>query len=139
MKISKEQLISVVDKFVSLSFDSYSFTYERVPVGSLHSGQSKPVVKICPHSGFKSLPSYHVSFYRDSSIASITIKISNPSVIWHLDGMPYEDAVTIFNPLLARFEAFESFYLDRFLSEWCFSLYNALVGGVTSSHCFFFS
>lgn len=117
MKISKEQLINVVDKLVSLSFDSYSFTYERVPVGSLHSGDTKPVVKICPHLGLESLPSYHVSVYGASSLASVTVEVFNPCVTWSLEDMPYVDANTIFNPLLVRLEEYESFHLDRFLSE----------------------
>jgi hypothetical protein len=117
MKISKEQLISVVDKLVSLSFDSYSFTYERVPVGSLHSGQSKPVIKICPHSGFESLPSYHVSVYGNGSSSTVTVEAFNPPATWFLKDMLNIDAITIFKPLLVRLEEYESFCLARFLSE----------------------
>ena len=117
MVISKEQLISVVDKLVSLSFDSYSFTYAKVPGGSLHSGQLKSVMKICPHSGFESLPSYHVSIYCTGSTSSVTVEVFNPPATWFLKDMLDIDAITIFNPLLVRLKEYESFCLDRFLSE----------------------
>lgn len=117
MKISKEQLISVVDKLVSLPFDSYSFTHEKVPVDSLHSGLTKSVVKICPHSGHGSLPSYHVSLYGNGSSSTVTVEAFNPPATWFLKDMLNIDAITIFKPLLVRLEEYESFCLARFLSE----------------------
>lgn len=117
MQISKEQLINVVDKLTNLSFGSYSFACERVSFDSLHSGQRHHVVKICPHSGQESLPSYHVSIYRDKSSISVSVAVSNHSVTWVSDDLPVADARLIISPLLLRFEEYESFCLDRFLSE----------------------
>lgn len=117
MKISEEQLINVVGKLTSLSFDSYSFTYEKVPVDSLCGGLMKSVVKICPHSGHGSLPSYHVSVYGNGSSSTVTVEMFTPSATWFLKDMLNIDAITIFKPLLVRLEEYESFCLDRFLSE----------------------